>query len=148
MANFFSWYSITAKECAVLRAFIKEYMPDLVMSAKAYDVEMAAALAHGMLISGFPVKDFGTCQTTIIKIIKTLVEVRDDGSIRKRRSTQHIVRAGSGQPVVEPNEDEAAKVAKVAKVLHEKLTLRNQKSKRTGKAEQGPRKRRRCKSSH
>lgn len=133
---------INSTECVVLYEYIRKYRPDLVKLAKAYDVEIAAALAHGMLISGFPVEDFDTCQINITKIIMNLVIVCHDGSIRKRESTQHLVRAESGQPIVEKHQEEAAKE------LDENIKKKKQNLKRTSKAEQGPRKRRRRKSSH
>ena len=99
---------------------------------------MAAALAYGMMISGFPVESFDTCQSTITVIIMTLVEVRADGSIRKRttardrENTQVIVTPESG-------------LEKVADELYRKYIKESDK---TSKAEKRSRKRRRRKPLH
>lgn len=108
---------------------------------------MAAALAHGMLMSGFPVESFDTCRSTITVIIMTLVEVHADGTIRKRttatRSRQVVVTPESRQEV----ETTADKLEKAANELHETCIKEFEK---TNKAEQKrkKRKRRRRKPAH
>lgn len=68
MANFFSWLSINLEDIDILCVFIRKYRPELVKLAKDCDVEMVAALANGMLMSGFPIESFDTCQSTITEI--------------------------------------------------------------------------------
>lgn len=119
------------EDCNILKAFIRNYRPDLVRKAQERNTEMAAALLHGMLKSGFPAKDFETSHTTIINIIKPFVGVSGKGRIFKKKARNQVQFDITSTPGTEQS----------AKKLYEYIKKR----KGTGQAEQRSRKKLRCK---
>jgi hypothetical protein len=142
-----SWYYMNNNEEAILNSFIRKYRPDLVELGKAFDLEMATALLHGMLISGFPAEDFDTCQTTIVGVIKKFVRISQHGKIEKKEEVDgytvptretHVVETDENGATVETDTDRAAEA------LYKKYIECMTKSASAGQSNQESRKRR-CK---